>query len=123
VHVVNTWVTKNTPWILKIYSTLSAKSLDELPEADPKTVNDLINVIERMKVKVNIPCSGVATPRYYLIVTDNAELIDIIGIKRNLTPTRWSYNYGYWHPQCQIDILNTLKKLQSSVQATQEVAK
>jgi len=118
-YVINTWITRGTPWILKIYSTLSAKSLDELPEeTDPKVVEEIINVVSRMKVKVNIPHQSAATPRYYLVILNNVELVDIIGIKRNLTVTKWSYNYGYWHPQCQIDILNTLKK---KLQQTQEV--
>ena len=81
-------------------------------EKDLKIVNELIDVVSRVKVKVNIPHPSAATPRYYLIIVDDKmELVDIIGVKRNLVPTKWSYNFGYWHPKCQIDIINSLKKL------------
>jgi len=120
-YIVNTWVTRGTPWILKSYTTLEVRSVDELPEVkDLKVVNELINIIEKMKVKVNIPHPSSAIPRYYLVIIDEKmELIDIVGVRRDLTPTKWSYRFGYWHPQCQVDILNTLNTLKKMLQSSQ----
>ena len=114
--VVNTWQTKSTPWTVKWYDGI-ADGVDKLPDVREGEVDfvELASAIERMPVKIWLPPTFSGIPRYYLIAFQDARtIVDIIGIRNDLTPTKWSYTKGYWHPQCNVAIANTLRKHKSA---------
>jgi len=131
---VNTWPTKSTPW------RIVTAEKNELA-VSRRAVNFLTMVkeeIARLPVRVNIPKSVnvLSLPRYYAIFMNlkfekidegevelnSIEIIDIIGIRADLSPTRWSYRLGYWHPRCQNDIMRILSQVIQEMEKMLEVA-
>jgi len=62
-----------------------------------------------------------ALPRYYLISLvlrdegesgqlKDVEVREIVGIRKDLTATKWGYRAGYWHPRCQHDIVAAIQR-------------
>ena len=98
--LVNTWQTKSRPWIMKYDDT----------EIDLKK---LIEKLEKLPPRVHTPKSftEVSLPRYYLIVIENDEIIDIIGVTSYQGYTKWSYRNDYWHPWIIEKIVEALKKV------------
>jgi hypothetical protein len=67
--------------------------------------------ILKLPVRVVLPryCSDLSLPRYYAVFVDGTDVIDIVGVQRDLSPTKWSYKFGYyWHPRCQLDIIKAI---------------
>lgn len=102
--VVNTWPTKSTPWIVQ-------------EPAPPRSVLEkILEKVEELPVIVDVPASfsELSMPRYFLIryrLNDNdVKIVEIVGIKRDRSPTKWGYKIGYWHPACQIFISRALRK-------------
>jgi len=118
---VNVLPSKRIPWLITC----------DILHVDCKI--DDIDFLERVKervlslpVEINLPRTYTGFPRYYLIkLRDIDEVIieDIVGVKWSGAPTKWSYKFGYWHPQCQIHIAQTiysyLKYLKAQAQQTQ----
>jgi hypothetical protein len=83
----------------------------------PEFVSNLEQAVLRLPVKVSLPrfAAPLSLPRYYLLVLENKsgtiEIREIVGIKADLTPTKWSYHLGYWHPACQHRIARALALL------------
>lgn len=104
--VVNTWQTRLRPQIFwdGYYPT-------------QVELQKIINKVSELKVKFALPkyFSALSLPRYYCIVfrdDEDIEIVDIVGVKADLTPTKWSYQFGYWHPYCQVLVLDSLKQLE-----------
>ncbi|RLG84701.1 MAG: hypothetical protein DRO39_07250 [Thermoprotei archaeon] len=108
--VVNVWITKSTPWTCKIYDPIR-ETLDDMPDCD-HNLNEIINMLQQLPVRVALPkhFSVLSLPRYYLIVIDNDRIVDVIGIRRNKTPTKWSYRLGYWHPIITRHIIDAIAR-------------
>lgn len=106
--IINTWRTKRTPWLIKIYDP-TQPTLDTMPDYDFNEINELIDLIKTSPTRVSTPerFSILSLPRYYLIVI-NDGIVDIIGIRRDKIMTKWSYRLGYWHPLCQDIIIKCL---------------
>jgi hypothetical protein len=94
----------------------------------PEFVSNLEQAVLRLPVKVSLPrfAAPLSLPRYYLLVLENKsdmiEFREIVGVRADLTPTKWSYKLGYWHPQCQLGIARALARLlkrQSQLQQPQ----
>lgn len=104
--VVNTWVTKRTPWILR-------------GSVERSVVEKLVEEVMELPTRVETPIyfSTLSLPRYYMVVFDESGIKDIVGVRIKLSnekrevllPTKWSYKIGYWHPWCQIAIAESLK--------------
>ncbi|MEM0236021.1 MAG: hypothetical protein QXU60_07215 [Sulfolobales archaeon] len=110
--VVNTWITRNINWLVKVYDP-EKSSLDEMPVyTDIEKLKTLKEMVANLPAIVILPkhFSKLSLPRYYLIFYDE-KIIDIIGIRRDKSPTRWSYKTGFWHPAAQISIASSLQKL------------
>jgi len=110
--IINTWITKSTPWICKIYDPIR-ETLDDMPECSPDDMNKVVDKLRQLPVRVALPkhFSVLSLPRYYLIVIDNDKIVDIIGIRRNKTPTKWSYRLGYWHPIITRHIIDAIHRV------------
>jgi hypothetical protein len=117
--VVNTVPSKNIPWIIR---TPEGNIKDH--DFSVEFIESLIDAVEKLPAKINIPphFNISSLPRYYLIVAKLdgmrvVEIIDIAGVKSGeypanlMYPSKWEYRVGYWHPQCQLDIVSVLKKL------------
>jgi len=108
---VNTIPTRSTPWMVAYEITPEVHEF----EASETTINFLESVkreVLSLPAKVSIPAVGSALPRYYMVVledVDTIKVVDIVGIRRDGSPTKWNYGYGYWHPQCQLDIASILE--------------
>ena len=107
--VVNT--TKNISWIV---ATIDS-SIHYDPILDPEFVVKIREAVLSLPTRIKLPAHvSISLPRYYLIQlrldTDVVNIIDIVGVRKDLTPTKWGYRFGYWHPQCQILIANALTR-------------
>jgi hypothetical protein len=110
---LNTWVTKGTPWVIQ-----------DGKDIDPEILANLREAILKLPTRVSLPkyFSDLSLPRYYQIYFDNnVNIVEIVGVRRDSSPTKWSYRLGYWHPKCQHDIARALS-LAISKKVTQEVA-
>jgi len=132
--VVNAMRSRAVSWLAKFYDpvqqTLNAMlSVDISNPYYKMLVEKLRDAVIKLPVKVHTPkpCSALSIPRYFLIVgevtneTDETYIIpsevrihEIVGIKVDLTPTKWSYRMGYWHPVCQFKIVSALSALLST---------
>ena len=133
--VINTAPSKSTPWTIKVYDLYVCNGLlnNCIDLENPDELRQLRELIAKLPAVINIPrlFTELSTPRYYLVVaelnTKNevriTKIIDVIGIRADLSPTKWSYRVGYWHPICQHEIISTidryLKRLETT-QATQQ---
>jgi len=111
--IVNTFPSKNTPWIVR---TPEGNIKDH--DFSVEFIESLIEKVIKLPVKVNVLSHFNVTslPRYYLIVSKIdglkvTEIVDIVGVKGGMYPSKWSYRIGYWHPLSQVDIALVLKKL------------
>jgi hypothetical protein len=112
--VVNTWKTKNVGWILKSGNFQDRNFVKEFIES-------LREKVLSLPVRVSLPrhCSLLSFPRYYMIFCELdhfavKSIIEIVGIRADNSPTKWSYRFGYWHPECQWRIIDALQELLSS---------
>jgi len=115
--VVNTIVSKRISWRV---AELDGNELRLLARSEltVKFLRALADAIENLRVRVSLPCydSYSLLPRYYLILSrfndDFSEIrvLDILGIKATLAPTRWSYHAGYWYPTIQFCLSRILRK-------------
>jgi hypothetical protein len=112
--IINTWKTKNTPWVIKLTSSswIPLKRwidlLRELPD-------DIVAVPENY-------WGSTSLPRYYLLTT-NDDIISVVGLKRNLTTrTKWwirafysvggkKFEYEWYHPDMKALLTETLQNL------------
>ena len=123
IFIVNIWQTKNTPWIIKYFDF--ANTIDDMQEADYDydNISKLRDLIAQLKVfRISLPThfSELSLPRYYLIAVNNETVTNIVGIRRNLIPTKWGYHFGYWHPIIQVALEKALDKaLEKATQITQ----
>jgi hypothetical protein len=107
--VVNTIPSKSVSW--KIKSTVSEHRDKDF---DLEFIEKLRGAVLRLPARVSLPryVSLLSLPRYYLIVLDeDFNIIDIVGVRADMSPTKWSYRLGYWHPRCQLDIARALALL------------
>jgi hypothetical protein len=99
---VNTWRTKNVP--MTVFGDEPAEALARVREA-----------VLKLPVRVNLPqyVSELSLPRYYAIFYrfdgEKLEIVDVVGVHYDWSPTKWSYRFGYWHPRCQLDIARALE--------------
>jgi len=110
--VVNTWVTRGTPWVVQ-----------DSEDIDPEILARIREAVLKLPTRVNIPryFSDLSLPRYYAIFfNDDFEIVEIVGIRWDHSPTKWSYRLGYWHPQCQISIARALSKALAKIAEKQE---
>jgi len=111
--VINTWQTKLRPQVIWDGYWPTRKELERI-----------ITKVSELKIRFSLPklFSVLSLPRYYCIVfrddDGDIEIVDIMGVKADLTPTKWSYQFGYWHPYCQVMVVDTLKQL--LLQTTEE---
>jgi len=110
--VVNTWPTRNIPWTVRV---TDGDIRDE--DFDEGFLRSLVEAVKNLPARVKIPKHGLlGLPRYYLVVVGVdgmkvTRVVDIVGVKYNLAPTRWSYTTGYWHPACQLAIADAILEL------------
>jgi hypothetical protein len=112
--VVNTAKTRNVNWILKSGTFQDKNFVKEF-------VHSLITKVLSLPVRVSLPkpCSELSFPRYYMIFCQLDDfkvksIEEIVGVKADQSPTKWSYRFGYWHPFCQHLIASALEQLLSS---------
>ena len=135
--VINVKPTGNTQWIGKSYDLITCNGfIDNCEDLNnPEELWQLRVQISKLPVRVNVPkfFTVMSLPRYYLIVAELTEvndelmvsrIVDIVGIRVDLSPTSWSYRAGYWHPQAQYLIIKTidryLRKLEDQQVETQQ---
>jgi hypothetical protein len=113
--IVNTWKTRNINWILKSGAFQDKNFVKEF-------VQSLREKVLSLPVRVSLPkyCSELSFPRYYAIFCELdhfkvKKIIEIVGIRADNSPTKWSYRFGYWHPECQHLIAGALQQLLSSL--------
>jgi len=123
---VNTWPTTNTPWV--VVHELTGAGF----EASEETVVFLSGIVEKLRnlpVRVRLPkyLSELSLPRYYAVYLSNLadfEIVDVIGVRRDGRPTKWSYRLGYWHPTCTWKIISAIEReiedIKSKLQQAQE---
>jgi len=114
--VVNTWKTRNVNWILK-----DCASVFQDKNFTKEFVHSLITKVLSLPVTVSLPepCSELSFPRYFMIFCQLDDfkvrsIEEIVGIRADNSPTKWSYRFGYWHPHCQHLIADALEQLLSS---------
>jgi hypothetical protein len=103
---INTWLTSRVPWSVAV--EVGDKEVAGLA-ADVKSVEFLGRVrgaVLKLPLRVRLPrhCSDLSFPRYYAIILrslDPVEVEDVLGVRCDLSPTRWGYRFGFWHPRCQ----------------------
>jgi hypothetical protein len=107
--VVNTVPSKNVSWRIK-----NVGSEHKDGDFDPEFIERLREAVLRLPTRVSLPrfVSQLSLPRYYLIVLgdlDALEVREIVGVRGDMSPTKWSYRLGYWHPSCQFRIARSLE--------------
>jgi len=128
-YVVNTYPSNSTPWTIKAFDPIH-KHLNNMPNAldvvNADVVADLADKIMKLPSRINTPktFTTLSFPRYYLVdvdddIDDDGRIVikkinDIIGIRADLSPTKWSYRVGYWHPKINIIIADVLKNYLSN---------
>lgn len=100
--VVNTRPTRSTPWVVVpeevkeevrialIWFAAGSKSIAEIrtpPVFNPSSL-----------------------PRYYKIVMAGDKIVDIEGVRRDGTPTKWGLYRRYWHPLALAYIIAALSQ-------------
>lgn len=112
--VVNVWATRNIPWILKAGAFQDQNFVKEFVES-------LRQKVLALPVRVSLPshCSELSFPRYYMIFCELEDfkvkrIEEIVGVRADMSPTKWSYRFGYWHPECQFLIASALQQLLST---------
>jgi hypothetical protein len=137
---INTWATRGRPWNVAVEvgcvrglapTKRSACFLDKVKAF-------VIGLPSR--ISVPLVYSDLSLPRYYMVKLRLVEewfresdplavhplqaVEDIVGIRCDLTPTKWGYRLGYWHPQCQLQIARAIareiKALEKQVAEKQE---
>lgn len=118
---VNIWQTKSTPWIVS--NRLPSSALEE-PDAPPLELLELVRqAVASLPTVISLPkvWSPSGIPRYYMVAFDfdgeKVEIVDIVGVRADGSPTKWSYKAGYWHPTVQHAIV---KALQRALRAEEE---
>jgi hypothetical protein len=107
--VINTIPSKSVSWGIK-----SAVSEHQDGDFDPGFIRELEQAVLRLPARVSLPpfISSLSLPRYYLLVLEEpVEIREIVGVRADLSPTKWSYHLGYWHPACQHRIARALTLL------------
>jgi len=113
--IVNIWRSKNQPWSVANVRIHNIEFLEEIKE-----------LVMSLPVRVNLPehFSELSFPRYYAIYYDGKQIKEIIGVRNDLTATKWSYRFGYWHPKIQQYIVKAieeeLKELRQQTQQSQQ---
>jgi hypothetical protein len=116
--IVNTCKTGNINWILK-----DCGSIFQDKSFTKEFVHSLRNKVLSLPVRVSLPkpCTELSFPRYYMIFCEFEmddfkvnRIEEIVGVKADQSPTKWSYCFGYWHPYCQHLIADALEELLSS---------
>jgi len=108
---VNTFTSKNVGWKVAL-----AVSGDEMLTPNKDAIDflyDVYNKVLSLPIVVSLPkhCSELSFPRYYSVFLNRKkEIIDIIGVRKYLSPTKWSYKFGYWHPTIQHRIAETIRE-------------
>jgi len=118
---INTWKTRNEPWNVALEIHGNDISMFSADKNTIEFLSLLQDAVLRLPVDVSVPETFNATslPRYYAIyctwtekkdtfTIENVKIIEIVGVHRDLSPTKWSYRLGYWHPACQFDIADAL---------------
>jgi hypothetical protein len=103
-------MTAHEPWNVAVeLSSHNAMGL-AVCEDSIRFLAELKEFILKLPVKVVLPryFSELSLPRYYAVFVDGTDIIDIVGVHRDLSPTKWSYRLGYWHPRCQHDIAKAI---------------
>ena len=101
--VVNIWRSKNQPWSVANAETHGIEFLEKIKD-----------LVIGLPLRVSLPehLSEWSFPRYYAIYYDpySNEIKDIIGVRNDLTATKWSYKFGYWHPKIQQYIAKAIEE-------------
>jgi hypothetical protein len=123
---INTLVTKNVPWSVAV-EVGCVRGLAPT-QRSMKFLEKVKAFVLGLPVRINTPLvySDLSLPRYYMVKLRMVEewfrdsdplavhplqaVEDIVGVRCDLTPTKWGYRLGYWHPKCQLDIARAIDK-------------
>jgi hypothetical protein len=107
---INTWRTAYEPWYVACEIGDGEATGLAAHEDTARFLSEVKESILKLPVKVVLPryFSELSLPRYYAVFMDGTDIIDIVGVHRDLSPTKWSYRLGYWHPRCQHDIARSI---------------
>jgi hypothetical protein len=107
--LVNTAPSKSVSWIVR---STASEHKDE--DFNISFIEELRDAVLKLPARVSLPrfVSPSSLPRYYLIVLSaERNIVEIVGVRGDSTPTKWSYRLGYWHPACQLKIARALQVL------------
>jgi hypothetical protein len=107
---INTWRTAHEQWSVAVEVSDGEATGLMACEDSVRFLSEVKESILKLPVRVALPryYSDLSLPRYYVVFTDCAKIIDIVGVHRDLSPTKWSYRLGYWHPRCQLDVVKAI---------------
>lgn len=105
--IVNTWKTKGTPWTISCYPPVAC---DYLTSSLVSRLVALRNVPPKVPPHVESVLST-ALPRFYeIVLDDDGSVLDVKGIRRDGSSTKWSLKSGYWHPVIIDVIIGVLRR-------------
>lgn len=103
--IINAAITKDVP---HVFFECPMKPIS----VEKELALELLNALIQLPVRVHLPpTDSFYTPRYYYVYFTRpfVKIIDIIGVKKDCTPTKWGYKLGYWHPQIQQRLVESVK--------------
>jgi hypothetical protein len=106
--LINTAPSRSVSWVVR---STSSEHKDE--DFNISFIEKLRGAVLKLPARVSLPSfvTPSSLPRYYLVVLSSEEPVEIreiVGVRADLTPTKWSYRLGYWHPACQHRIARAL---------------
>jgi len=83
-------------------------------------INRVKEMVLKLPVRISLPdpCTDLSFPRYYAIFTKKDAIEDVVGVRSDLSPTKWSYRFGYWHPIAQHKIARAINREIRSITET-----
>lgn len=94
---------------------------------DPAYLERLADAVESLPLRVNLPrlkggCRLLTPTRFVVLAEGEGEGVavrEIVGVKADMSATKWSYALGYWHPVCQASLARALRRAAARLRSAQ----